>query len=100
MLGELPEDMGGIAATPAAEHLFKVDENAEALNEAEPDLFHSMAAKLLFLCKRARPDIQTLIAFLCTRVRNPDVDDCKKLKRVVCYLATRYQEASLDCRGR
>jgi hypothetical protein len=45
-----------------------------------------MVAKLLFLCKRGRPDIQTPIALLCTRVKDPDVDDYKKLRRVVCYL--------------
>jgi hypothetical protein len=41
---------------------------------------------LLFAAKRARPDIQTAIAFLCTRVKAPDVDDYKKLSRVVKYL--------------
>ena len=39
-----------------------------------------------FLCKRARPDIQTAIAFLCTRVKCPDEDDYKKLTRVMRYL--------------
>jgi len=86
MLADLPDDLQGIATTPAAEHLFKVDEDAEPLSQEDSDLFHSVTAKLLFLCKRARPDIQTPIAFLCTRVRNPDVDDYKKLKRVICYL--------------
>ncbi len=52
----------------------------------DSDLFHSVTAKPLLLCKRSRPDNQTPIAFLCTRVRNPDVDDYKKLRRVVCYL--------------
>jgi len=86
MLGEVPEDMAGSAVTPAAEHLFQVNDDAEALDKTDSDLFHSVTAKLLFLCKRARPDIQTPIAFLCTRVRNPDADDYKKLRRVVCYL--------------
>jgi hypothetical protein len=49
-------------------------------------LFHHNVAKLLFLCKRARPDIQTAIAFLCTRVKGPDMDDYKKLMRVMRYL--------------
>jgi hypothetical protein len=30
--------------------------------------------------------VQTAVAFLCTRVKAPDVDDCKKLCRVMCYL--------------
>ena len=86
MLEELPEDMGGVAATPAGEHLFKVNDGAEKLSRENSDVFHSTTAKLLFLCKRARPDIQTPIAFLCTRVIKPDTDDYKKLRRVMGYL--------------
>ena len=43
-------------------------------------------AKLLYLCKRTRQDIQTAVAFLCTRVRDPDTDDYKKLTKVMQYL--------------
>ena len=43
-------------------------------------------AQLLFAAKRARPDIQTSIAFLCTRVQKPDEDDWKKLVRVLGYI--------------
>jgi hypothetical protein len=45
-------------------------------------------AKLLFLSRRARPDIQTAVAFLCTRVKSvpPDTDDYKKLARCMRYL--------------
>ena len=49
-------------------------------------MFHSYVAKLLFAAKRARPDLQTAIAFLCTRVKSPDTDDWKKLVRVLGYL--------------
>ena len=49
-------------------------------------MFHHNVAKLLFLCKRARPDLQTEVAFLCTRVKAPDKDDYKKLTRLVKYL--------------
>jgi hypothetical protein len=48
--------------------------------------FHATVAKLLFLCKRGRPDIQTAIAFLCTRVRHPTKHDYNKLSRVIKYL--------------
>jgi len=78
--------MVGVAATPAAEHLFTVNDDASKLGKAETESFHSMTARLLFLCKRGRPDIQTAIAFLCTRVQHPDVDDQKKLDRVIRYL--------------
>eukprot|EP00957_Ditylum_brightwellii_P114072 8697448-Ditylum_brightwellii.AAC.1 len=48
--------------------------------------FHTSTAKLLFLCKRARPDLQKAIAFLTTRVKEPDKDDRKKLCRVILSL--------------
>ena len=35
---------------------------------------------------RAQRDIQTAVAFLCTRVKKPDEDDWEKLKRVLKYL--------------
>ena len=37
---------------------------------------------------RARPDIATTIAFLCTRPVMVDVDDWRKLKRLLQYLRT------------
>jgi hypothetical protein len=49
-------------------------------------MFHHHTAKLLFLSKRARPDIQTAVTFLTTRVREPDEDDYKKLARCMKYL--------------
>jgi len=97
MLEEIPDDMGGEAVTPAGSHLFNVDEAAEPLDQLNADIFHSITAKLLFLCKRGRPDIQTAIAFLCTRVQHPDVDDYKKLRRVICYLrATKELSLTLE----
>ena len=34
------------------------------------DMFHSNMARLLSLCKRAHPDIQTSTSFLCTRIKS------------------------------
>jgi len=78
-LGELPTDMSGEAPMPAAAHLFQVDPNAEKLDTTALEMFHRNVAKLLFLCKRTKPNLQTAVAFLCTRVKQPDVDDYKKL---------------------
>jgi hypothetical protein len=86
LLSDAPDDMDGVATTPAADHLFTVSADPEYLDGPTSDLFHSMTAKLLFLCKRARPDIQTAVAFLTTRVKRPDTDDYKKLTRVIKYL--------------
>ena len=83
----LPDDMKGTSPTPAANYLFNVnDSDPVLLNETEAEFFHHTVAQLLFLCKRARPDIQTAVSFLCTQVKQPDCDDYKKLARVLKYL--------------
>ena len=74
------------AATPAAIYLFNVRDTIEKLNTDKAEFFHTMVAKGLFVCKRARPDIQLPIAFLSTRVKEPDIDDWKKLTRMMKYL--------------
>jgi hypothetical protein len=79
MLEEVPEDMSGEATTPAAAHLFKVDDTGEDLSQEGSELFRSITAKLLFLCKQAPSDIQMPIAFLCTQVMTPNVADYSKL---------------------
>ena len=75
ILANIPEDMEGVAATPAADHLFKTRSDADPLDAETADLFHRVTAQLLFLCKCGRPDIQTAVSFLCTRVTKPDTDD-------------------------
>jgi Reverse transcriptase (RNA-dependent DNA polymerase)/Zinc knuckle len=74
------------AITPAAAHLFDVNKNSTKLDKEDAEKFHHTVAQLLYLCKRTRPDIQTAIAFLTTRVKEPDTDDYKKLLRVLSYL--------------
>jgi hypothetical protein len=76
----------GMASTPAANHLFEIYENAEKLDSEQAILFHHLVAKLLYLCKRNRPDLQLAVAFLTTRVQTPDADDYKKLGRCLTYL--------------
>ena len=86
MLEDLPEDMCGTVNSPAADHLFAVSNTAKKLTREQSEMFHHNVAKLLFLCKWARPDIQTAVAFLTTRVMAPDEDNYKKLARVMRYL--------------
>ena len=62
---------GDAVNTPAADNLFKVD-GSKPLEKNQAELFHTTVAKALFLCKRARPDVQPTVAFLCTRVRQPN----------------------------
>ena len=86
ILEDFSEKIGNTSPTPAAEHLFKVRENGNLLDEDQAIIFHKTVAQLLFLCTRARRDIQTAVSFLTTRVKNPDEDDWGKVKRVLKYL--------------
>jgi len=82
-----PEEFGeGTAVTPATNNLFQTDPNDKKLDPEQADRFHTEVARLLFLCKRARPDIHTAVTFLTTRVKSPGVHDWKKLGRIIRYL--------------
>ena len=76
-LNEAPFVMEGNARTPAACHLINTNNRARKLSEEKAQLFHHIVAKLLYLCRRTHQDIQTAVAFLCTRVKNSDKDDYK-----------------------
>ena len=75
-----------MAATPAAEHMFKTRSDAGYLDQETTELFHHVTAQLLFLGQRGRPDIRNDVSFLCTRVKSLDNDKYKKLHRVIKYL--------------
>ena len=47
VLGDLPKDMDGMASTPAADHLFKTQDNAVKLDTEKADMFHRLTAQLL-----------------------------------------------------
>jgi hypothetical protein len=50
--------------TAAPKDLFEVNEECEALQDADRESFHKVVAKSLYVAKRARPDINTAILFL------------------------------------
>ena len=77
---ECPDDLKKATSIfPANDNLFKLNEDPPHLDNKKSDLFHRITARLLFAAKRARPDIQVCVAFLCTRVKDPHEDDYKKL---------------------
>ena len=47
------------ARTPAADHLFKVRDDAKPISEKLAQTFHTFVAKSVVATKRARPDIAT-----------------------------------------
>ena len=89
----LPKDT---AMTPAGDNLFD-EGQSKKLSQARAEEFHTMVAKGLFLCKRARPDIQQPIAILATRVKGPNESDWNKLVRMMKYLnGTRNERVTLS----
>eukprot|EP00975_Prorocentrum_lima_P005592 1214074-Prorocentrum_lima.AAC.1 len=85
------------ATTPATFNLFQVSQQEVGeveegrgevilLSKTRREKFHSTVQKLLYMSKKARPDILTSVAFLTTRVLRPTYEDEKKLKRLLSYL--------------
>lgn len=72
--------------SPARPRLRDVNSNGVLLNKGKKEAFHSIVAKLLWIMKRARPDLETAISFLCTRVSKSDEDDWIKLRRVIAFI--------------
>ena len=86
MIDDFPVDLGNrMAPTPAANDLFEIDES-EPVAKQEKETFHTHVAKALFACKRARPDMHTATAFLCTRAQKPNKKDWNKLIRLMEFL--------------
>jgi hypothetical protein len=87
MLKHFPQTFKGnkVATTPASDALFNEGQGRK-LHQERADMYHTMVAKALFLCKRVRPDIQQTIVGLCTRVKEPNEADWNKLVRLMKYL--------------
>jgi hypothetical protein len=55
--------MDGEAPSPAASHMFTLDDKQTKVDEKNAQFFNMYVANTLFLCKQARPDLQTAINF-------------------------------------
>jgi hypothetical protein len=85
---KIVEESGGVIkkSTPGTRDTFSIDAELPMLSASEREAFHSMPAKILYLAKRARPDILTVVSFLCTRVTKATEEDYSKLHRLIGYL--------------
>ena len=89
MIEEFPmkKELGATGSLfPASAWLFKVNPKCKKLEAERKEAFHSTVAKGLFVCCRPRQDIRQAVAFLSTRVKDPDEDDWKKLLKLLRYL--------------
>ena len=80
------EEVDESVVTPAYKNLMEVNEEQEQLDEEKSEIFHSVVAKLLFIMKRVRPDIEPTISFLMKRVSKSDKDDWEKLRRCLGFI--------------
>jgi hypothetical protein len=92
-----PDEKVKPVSTPATNNLFKTRETDKLLKR-RAGIFHTIVAKLLFVSKRARPDILLAVSFLTTRVKEPDTDDWSQLLQVLGYLGeTLKYDFTLHC---
>lgn len=63
---EIIKDHNGskLITTPATKRLFEDNDHRNVLDHERKKLFHTTAAKLLYLSKRARPDILLTVSYL------------------------------------
>ena len=57
MIKDFPHRIGS-TSIPWTDKLFKVKDNDKLLDEERSATFHTFVMKAMFLCKRARPDIE------------------------------------------
>ena len=85
-IGIFGEELEGEVTPPAHHHLFQVNEDADPLDKNKKENFHSVTAKILYLVKQARTDLETLVSFLTMRVTKSNVDNWKKIKRGITFV--------------
>ena len=66
LLEEIPASLLVESFTPAANHIFEVHANKDYLGKVEAAMYYHITIKLLYLSKRALPNIQLPISFLTT----------------------------------
>jgi hypothetical protein len=66
--------------------LFVVNEKCKKLSKPQQEAFHCVVARSIYLWKHTRPDIGTADSFLTKQVREPDLDNWKKLDHLIIYL--------------
>ena len=72
--------------SPATIYFFEVNNNQSKLDDKRKKILHRNTAKLLFVSKCGRPDIQVAVSLLTTRVTQSDEDNWKKLTRLMRYI--------------
>ena len=75
-----------VVTSLATRRLREVDPDCEPSGKEKNEAFHYIVQKLLWIMKMMRPDLETEISYLRTRVTKRDADDWGKLKRVIAFI--------------
>ena len=86
ILQDTPANLRGKSMVPVAKHLFTTRPDAPKISPQEQEIFHHLTMQLMYLSQCGRPDIRTAVAFLSSRVANPNQDDYMKLGMMIKYL--------------
>ena len=80
------ETLKGNVVNPATSQHFTITSEAKELDDEKKECYHSITAKILWIMKRSRPDLESSVYFLCTRVQCPTYEYWGRLRRVLNYL--------------
>jgi hypothetical protein len=69
------EVIAGKTSTPAGDHLFKIRDDGQKIDNEMADALHHTVYQLLFTANCACQDIKTAVSFLTTKVQAPDKDN-------------------------
>jgi hypothetical protein len=86
MVKDFPFELKSITTNPWTEKLFKVNNESKNLEDERRTIFHTFVMKAMFLCKRARPDVNPVVGFLSSRVKEPNEGDWTKLLKALGFL--------------
>ena len=71
--------------SPAQKHLRDVNPDCKSLSNEKKESFYSIVATL-WIMKRAKPDLEIAVGFLCTRFSKSDEDNWKKLRKAIAFV--------------
>ena len=77
---------GKVPTTAAKNDLFSFNKSDPFIPLRKQKVFRTVVAKLIFISKRTRMDIQPTLSYLCTKQEKATSDDWQKLRRLMQYL--------------
>ena len=96
-IGEVLEDFGENlnvnTVNPETLQIFTITNEVIYLDDKKKESHNLITANSLWIMKLSRPDLESAVSFLCTRVQYPTKGYWGKLRRVLKYLkATKYDQ--------